>query len=75
MKSIGPLVRVKRAKPLDEFKMLLEFEDGTKKEIDLKPFLSGPIFKDVLANPSYFRRVSIKGPCRSSCLAGITGKE
>jgi len=61
MKSIGPLVRVKSAKPLDDFKMLLEFEDGTKKEINLKPFLSGPIFKDVLENSEYFRQVSIKG--------------
>jgi hypothetical protein len=45
MEFLKPLVRVREAKPLEEFRMLLEFEDGTQKEIDLEPYLRGPIFE------------------------------
>lgn len=61
MDSIGPLVRVKKAIPIDEFKMLLEFEDGTQKQMDLEPFLHGPIFDAVREEPELFRRAAIQG--------------
>ncbi len=61
MKSIEPLVRVKSARPLAEFRMLIEFEDGTKKEFDLKPFLKGSIFTPLLEDPSLFSQVRIVG--------------
>ena len=61
MKSIGPLVRVKKAIPLGEYRLLVEFEDDTKKEINLKPFIRGPIFKPLLEDPEIFNQVSIEG--------------
>lgn len=61
MESLGQLVRVRKATPLEGFKMLLEFEDRTQKEIDLEPFLRGPIFEPIRNDPALFRDVRIEG--------------
>lgn len=61
MITLGPLIRVHSAVPLDGFNMLLEFEDGSQKEIDLAPFLYGPIFEPIRNNPQLFRAVKIGG--------------
>jgi hypothetical protein len=41
--------------------MLLEFEDGTEKEIDLEPYLRGPIFEPIKNDPALFHNVRIEG--------------
>ena len=61
MEKLGPLVRVRAVKPLDGFKVRLEFEDGTRKVIDLEPFLWGPIFEPIRKNQSIFRSVKVIG--------------
>lgn len=61
MKVPGPLVRVKAAEPLQGFTMRLLFEDGTEKEVDLEPYLRGPIFEPLRENPERFRAVIIEG--------------
>lgn len=61
MNSIGPLVRVTKATPLEAFNMLLEFEDGTRKQVDLESYLQGPIFDPVRQDPDFFRQVAIQG--------------
>jgi hypothetical protein len=61
MEFLKPLVRIREAKPLEEFCMLLEFEDGTQKEIDLEPYLRGPIFEPIRRDPAMFRDVRIEG--------------
>ncbi len=61
MITLGPLVRVQKAIPLDGFKMLLKFEDGSQKVIDLEPFLHGPIFEPIRDDPELFRAVKIEG--------------
>jgi hypothetical protein len=61
MKIPGPLVRVCRAEALSGFQVRLEFEDGTVKELDLEPYLHGPIFEPIRANPAMFRRLMIEG--------------
>lgn len=61
MKNLGPLVRVVSAKPLEQFRVLLSFEDGTEKEVDLAPYLRGPIFEPVLNNPEFFADLRIEG--------------
>jgi len=61
MKTFGPLVRVRRLQPLHGFWMQIEFEDGTIKQIDLDPFLRGPIFEPIRNNPEMFRRVKVQG--------------
>ncbi len=61
MDALGRLVRVQKATPLKAFRMLVEFEDGTKKEVDLEPFLRGPIFEPICTNPSMFQDVRVEG--------------
>jgi hypothetical protein len=45
------------AEYLDGYRVLVEFEDGIRKVIDLEQYLDGPIFEPLKA-PAYFRRVS-----------------
>ena len=33
MERLGPLVRISKVKPLDRFRVHLEFEDGTQKDV------------------------------------------
>jgi hypothetical protein len=54
-------VRVRTVEPLDEFTVRLGFEDGTHKEIDLAPYLRGPIFEPIRNDPRMFRSVKVEG--------------
>lgn len=59
--AFGKRVRVRKATALEDFAMLIEFEDGTQKEIDLEPFLHGPIFEPIRNDLKMFRDVRIEG--------------
>jgi hypothetical protein len=48
-------------KPLEEFRVHLEFEDGTQREVNLEPYLRGPIFEPIRNDPAVFRLVKIEG--------------
>jgi hypothetical protein len=48
--------RVISAKPLEDYKVEVEFSDGTHGVISLKDRLFGPVFEP-LKNPDYFARV------------------
>lgn len=61
MRKLGPRIRIQKAIPLELFRMHLEFEDQTVKEIDLEPFLRGPIFEPIRTNLEMFRDVHIEG--------------
>lgn len=61
MERLGRLVRVRAVEPLERFRVLLEFEDSTQKEIDLEPYLHGPIFEPIRSDPIVFRSVKIEG--------------
>lgn len=61
MKKLGKRVRVLKAIPQEDFKMHLEFEDGTVKVINLEPFLHGPIFEPVRNDRKFFQDVRIEG--------------
>jgi len=52
-------VRIRTVEPLDDFKVRLEFTDNTKKEIDLAPYLHGPIFEPIRNDPQMFRSMSV----------------
>ena len=54
-------LRVRKATPLEDYKMLIEFEDGSQKEIDLEPFLHGQIFEPIRNNLKMFQDVRIEG--------------
>ena len=53
------LVKVLEVHPLDGYRCIIAFEDGVRKEIDLKPFLHGPIFEPILKDLALFRSVRV----------------
>ena len=53
------MISVRSVTPLEGFYVLLEFDDGVQKEVDLEPFLRGPIFEPVRQNPEFFRSVRV----------------
>ena len=61
MDRLGPRVRVRAVAPLDGFKALVTFDDDSQREIDLEPFLHGPVFEPIRENASLFRAMKIAG--------------
>ncbi len=53
------LVRIKSVEVLKDFWVRLEFTDGTQRDIDLEPYLHGPIFEPIRNNPMMFRSVKV----------------
>jgi hypothetical protein len=53
------LVRIKSVEPLENFVVALEFTDGTKRSVDLEPFLRGKIFEPLRNNQAAFRAVKV----------------
>lgn len=51
--QLEPLVRIRTAKLLTGFRIKVEFEDGSQREIDLEPYLHGPVF-ELMRNPTFF---------------------
>ena len=52
------LVSVKEVKPLNDYKLLLSFENGEIRVFDMKPYLDKGIYKE-LKDEEVFRSVSI----------------
>ncbi len=46
-------------KPLADFRVLLGFDNGEDKEVDLAPLLRGPIFEPIRSDPAVFRSVRV----------------
>ena len=61
MDKLGPRVRVRAVKPLDGFKALVSFDNNTRREIDLEPYLHGPVFESIRNEPAVFRAMKIEG--------------
>ncbi len=53
------LVRVRAVEPLQDYRVRLEFTDSTVKEIDLEPYLHGPIFEPIRQDPRVFQAVKV----------------
>lgn len=53
------MVRVRSVEPLDGFRVRLGFTDGSSREIDLEPYLRGPVFEPIRGNAKVFREVSV----------------
>jgi len=51
--------RVRAVNPLGGFTVRLAFSDGSEKVIDLAPYLRGPIFEPLVADPVLFRSVHV----------------
>ena len=60
MTKLGPLVRVRALEPLEKFKVRLVFGDGTQKEMDLVPYLRGPIFDPIHNDLTTFRSMKVQ---------------
>lgn len=60
MAHLGPLVRVRAVESLDNYSVRVEFEDGTQKELDLKPYLRGPIFTAILDDLVVFKSMKVQ---------------
>ncbi len=56
---IKKLVRISEVYPLEEYKCRLVFEDGVQKDVDIEPYLHGPIFDPILQDPKVFRSVQV----------------
>jgi len=54
------MVRVKRAKHVEGFVIEFTFTDGSKRQINLEPYLSGPLFEPLRADVSSFRNFRIE---------------
>ncbi len=52
------MIRVADVTPLDKYVVRLRFDDGTEKEVDLGPYLCGPVFEP-LRDPDRFREVYV----------------
>jgi Protein of unknown function (DUF2442) len=52
-------VRIRAVTPLQNFTVRLEFTDNTRKEMDLAPYLRGPIFEPIRNDFRRFRAVSV----------------
>jgi Protein of unknown function (DUF2442) len=52
-------IRICAVAPLEGFKVRLEFTDGSTKQIDLEPYLHGPIFDPIRNDPQVFRAVKV----------------
>ena len=61
MNTLGPLVRVGGVKPLQGFKALVSFDNGTQREIDLEPYLHGPVFEPIRNDPAAFCSMTVAG--------------
>jgi len=61
MEKLGPRVRVRAAEPRQGFKVLFTFDNGSQREIDLEPYLRGPIFEPIRRDPATFRAMKIEG--------------
>ena len=55
------MVRVRGVQPLEGWNVLLEFTDGTVKEVNLEVFLRGPIFEPIRNDLATFRSMKIEG--------------
>ena len=53
------MIRIRSVKPLEGFRVHLEFTNGEQKTVDLEPFLRGPIFQPLRENPELFRSVRV----------------
>ena len=58
--STKTLVRVRSVEPLDGFRAKVTFTDGTRREVDLAPYLHGPIFESVRRDPTLFRAMRVE---------------
>lgn len=58
---MSQLIRVEAVKPLQKFRADVLFTDGSRREIDLEPYLHGPIFEKIRTDTEFFREMRVEG--------------
>jgi hypothetical protein len=53
------MVRIRSVEVLNNYWVRLGFTDGTQKEINLEPYLHGPVFEPIRNDPVIFRSVKV----------------
>jgi hypothetical protein len=53
------MILVNSVRPLHDFEVLLEFNNGEQKVVDLEPLLHGPIFEPIREDLEMFRSVRV----------------
>lgn len=53
------MVRITSVEPLEALRVRLSFTDGTQTELDLTPYLRGPVFEALKRDPAIFRAVRV----------------
>jgi Protein of unknown function (DUF2442) len=56
---MNKFVRIRSVNPTVGYRVQIEFTDGTKKEIDLEPYLHGPVFDQIRKDPKLFRSLHV----------------
>ena len=56
------IFRITRAQVAGDHRLALVFNDGTRKTVNVRPLLQGPVFEPLL-DPTYFARVSVDRVC------------
>lgn len=56
---MAKLIRVQTIEPKEKFTVLVQFTDGSQKQIDLEPYLHGPIFEPIRNNISEFHAMFV----------------
>jgi hypothetical protein len=60
------ILRIEKAKVCGPFALDLLFNDGTRKCVNVKPLLRGPIFQP-LKKTDYFKSAKLDGTCGTVC--------
>ena len=53
------LIRVRAVKPCEGFTVHVTFTDGSERDIDLEPYLEGPIFEPINQNADRFHQIFV----------------
>jgi hypothetical protein len=61
MKDLGPRVRVKQVQALHAYVVRVLFENGVEREIDLAPYLRGPVFDPLRQDFRLFQSAKVEG--------------
>jgi hypothetical protein len=56
---MSTLIRIRTVLPLEAFRVRLGFTDGSEREVDLEPYLRGPIFEPLRRDPDLFAAVRV----------------
>ncbi|MGA2052977.1 MAG: DUF2442 domain-containing protein [Opitutales bacterium] len=56
-----PIKKIVEVMLLADFRVVVRFDDGVTKTVDLEPFLHGPIFDPLRRDPAAFRALKIDG--------------